>query len=216
MIALTIPSHASISPRWMVHTLDWGVLSTISSRIVQSVDSQRISPAVVTAVADESVMPVPFGNIYSFVDGTCDNSTGIPYIYGTYLDQTFVDSQYNKAVSLSLSEASLPSVCGGKSLPSCTISRSSHGDPENPICARLVLSGFIVVLSKEDEEYDFAKQAIFHRHSSMEEWPEDHNWVVAKIDVQDIWLIDFFGGAAVLNIDAYKAVNLMSMEDEDK
>ena len=160
-------------------------------------------------------MPVPFGNIYSFVDGTCNNSSGIPYIYGTYLDQTFVDSQYNTAVSLSLSEASLPSVCGGKALPSCSISQSSHGDPENPVCARLVVSGFIVVLSKEDEEYRFAKQAIFHRHPSMEEWPDDHDWVVAKIDVQDIWLIDFFGGAAVLDVDAYKAVNLMSKEKED-
>jgi hypothetical protein len=158
-------------------------------------------------------MPVPFGNIYSFVDGTCNNSTGTPYLYGTYMDQTFVDFQKNAAVSMSLSEASLSSVCGGEALESCKISNSGFGDPENPVCARLVLSGVLVVLSKDDAEYKFAKSAIFKRHASMEEWPENHDWVVAKIDVQDIWLIDFFGGASILNVDAYKKVDLFSMED---
>ena len=96
----------------MVHTLDWGVLSTISTR-----------------VGDDASNPIPFGNIYSFVDGTCDESTGIIYLYGTYMDQSFADSLQNDMVSFSLSEASLSSVCAERhGLDSCTLG-TKYGDP---------------------------------------------------------------------------------------
>lgn len=74
--------------RWMVHSLDWGVVSTISSRL-----GGDGSPAI------------PFGNVYSFVDGPCDKSTGVPYLYGTYMDQSFTDTESNDMVSLTLSES---------------------------------------------------------------------------------------------------------------
>ena len=151
--------------RWMVHSLDWGVLSTISSRF------------------PDRAAPVPFGNIYSFVDGTCDNSTGIPYLYGTYMDQSFQDSLQNSAVSLTLSEASLPSVCGGSNLPACQNSNHGFGDPENPPCARLTLTGVLSVIPEDEEydEFDFARTALFQRHSAMQDWPRNHQWVIAKI-----------------------------------
>lgn len=179
--------------RWMVHSLDWGVLSTISSRFT-----------------DHSAA-VPFGNIYSFVDGTCDNSTGIPYIYGTYMDQSFQDSLLNTAVSFTLSEASLASVCGGSNLPTCKI--HGFGDPENPPCARLTLTGVLSVvlegdIDDEDNEFYFARNALFQRHSSMENWPRNHRWIIAKIDIQDIWLIDYFGGASILDVEKYRNVDL--------
>ena len=198
--------------RWMVHSLDWGVLSTISSRFTDH-------------------HPVPFGNIYSFVDGTCDNSTGIPYIYGTYMDQSFQDSLSNTAVSFTLSEASLASVCysggagGSNLLPACKISRNGYGDPENPPCARLTLTGILTVVAEsknkdmEDEihsEFDFAQKALFQRHFAMEEWPRNHKWVIAKIEIQDIWLIDYFGGASILNVEKYKSVDLTPSPDADE
>ena len=74
--------------RWMVHSLDWGVVSTISSRL-----GDKNSPAI------------PFGNVYSFVDGPCDKSTGVPYLYGTYMDQSFADTKSNEMISLALSES---------------------------------------------------------------------------------------------------------------
>jgi Pyridoxamine 5'-phosphate oxidase len=58
--------HKTAVARWMVHTLDWGIVSTLSTR-----DASGSSDTV-------SVVR-PFGNVYSFVDGTCDNSTGIPF-----------------------------------------------------------------------------------------------------------------------------------------
>jgi Pyridoxamine 5'-phosphate oxidase len=185
--------------RWMVHSLDWGVLSTISSRFT------------------DQTAAVPFGNIYSFVDGTCDNSTGIPYIYGTYMDQSFQDSLLNTAVSFTLSEASLASVCGGSNLPSCKI--HGFGDPENPPCARLTLTGVLSVVlvgdsdDDEDNEFYFAQKALFQRHSSMENWPRNHKWIIAKIEIQDIWLIDYFGGASILDVEKYRSVDLTPVLD---
>ena len=113
--SLVLPPRPDVSSkaetaRWMVRVLDWGTLSTISTRFGGDNDGDQL--------------PVPFGNVYSFVDGTCDKSTGVPYIYGTYLDQTFIDTKQNAKVSLTLSEASLSSVCTAKhGLDSCTLGK---------------------------------------------------------------------------------------------
>ncbi|CAB9503797.1 Protein CREG2 [Seminavis robusta] len=184
--------HKELTARWMVHSLNWGVLSTISSRLTSS-EGDRLS--------------IPFGNVYSFVDGTCQNSTGTPYFYGTHLDQSFKDSLVNNHASLTLSEASISSVClstssaGVMKRKACQIGLK-YGDPENPVCARLTLTGTLEEVTVPAEK-EWALQSIFQRHSSMEQWPQDHDWVVAKLVLKDIWLIDFFGGASILDLDAY-------------
>lgn len=182
----------ALTARWMVHSLDWGVVSSISTRLGGD---------------DEGAQIVPFGNVYSFVDGPCDKATGVPYLYGTYMDQSFADAKSNDMISLTLSESSLSSVCPNDAIESCMLG-SEYGDPENPVCARLTLTGKFVALEDDSEEFVFAKQAFFERHPSMKSWPDGHGWVVAKIDIQDIWLIDYFGGATVLDPKGYFAVDL--------
>lgn len=182
--------------RWMVHSLDWGTLTTISTRL-----------------GDRNI---PFGNIYSFVDGTCTNSTGVPYFFGTYLDQSLIDSIDNPMVSLSLSEASLSSVCGNKDvLEECSLA-SKYGDPENPVCARLTITGELVVLDDDSTEYEFASTSLFQRHSTMAHWPRDHNWLIFKINIQDVWLIDYFGGASIIHPEDYFRVDLLAQVDQAK
>ena len=191
-----------LTARWMVHSLNWGVLSTISSRLT----------------ADADGVAIPFGNVYSFVDGTCENATGTPYFYGTYMDQSFQDSLDNTNAALTLSEASISSVCLDKTVSSqqpheqppfrrkaCQVGLK-YGDAENPVCARLTLTGKLVEVTDPDEK-DWARHAIFSRHESMKGWPQDHDWVVGKLVLSDIWLIDFFGGASILDLDAYYAAN---------
>jgi hypothetical protein len=68
---------------WMAHTLERGILSSISTRLTGN-------------------NPVPFGNVYSFVDGPCNNATGTPYPYGTSMHQTFADALSNPTVALTL------------------------------------------------------------------------------------------------------------------
>lgn len=197
--------------RWMVHTLDWGVLSTISTRL-----STRS----------------PFGNVYSFVDGSCRNATGIPYFYGTYFDQSFQDMKQNPQASFTLSEASFNSVCIAKSsststnktsgapLKACAIHaptshhhHSSHsGDPENPVCARLTLTGTLTPVHNTTLEFATIQAAMFVRHATMRDWPQDHGWTIVKLQIEDVWLIDYFGGASIIKVKDYFAAQLIPDE----
>lgn len=184
--------------RWMAHSLDWGTLTTISTR--------------------SEVHSAPFGNIYSFVDGPCEESTGIPYFYGTYMDQSFIDMKRNPSASFTLSEASLASVCGAKALPACSVAMNSNGvrgDPESPVCARLTLTGKMVEVPKESDEYAKMLAAFYARHAQMQYWPVDHDWVIAKLEVSDVWFIDYFGGASILDVDAYLNANIMALKESN-
>ena len=122
------------------------------------------------------------------------------------MDQSFADSKKNEMVSLSLTEASLSSVCTERhGIDACMIG-TQYGDPENPVCARLTLTGSLVILTEDSDEFKFAQNALFERHQTMESWPKNHNWIIAKIDITDIWLIDFFGGATILSPEEYFSV----------
>ena len=78
------------------------------------------------------------------------------------------------------------------------------GDPENPPCARLVLSGRMVDLRGSAEEAD-AKAALVAAHPSFKEYPASHDFFVSKLDLDGIWLIDMFGGAALISPADYYA-----------
>ena len=58
--------------------------------------------------------------------------------------------------------------------------------------------------------------ALFQRHTSMQSWPSDHNWIISKLVIQDIWLIDYFGGATILSLDDYFDVKLNKDEEEEE
>ena len=190
--AAVLLSSASLTPppardkaataRWMAHTLDWGVLSTVSTRTEG------------TTVGD------PFGNPYSFAD-----IDGVPYFYTSMLDSSMKDLAHNGGnisgrVSLALSEATLPA---DKASKACTIQPSTLGDPENPPCARLVLTGTLAAVDKAAPDYGVAKQALFTKHPSFSKYPPTHYFFVAKLAIDGIWLIDFYGGAAIVSPDDY-------------
>jgi len=175
------PFQKEETARWIAHNLTWGVLATSSSI--------------------DSLVGGPFANPYSFADGTTDASTGVPYFYLSLLDQSAQDVFVggNTMVSLGLTEQEV----GG--FRACSIDKG--GDPENPPCARLVLNGNFLNISGTDEEAT-AQEALFSRHPSMEDWPSDHSWFFAKIDISYIWLIDIYGGAAVIDPADYFAVEM--------
>jgi hypothetical protein len=188
--------------RLMVHTLDWGVLTTLTSRLSKEGDS------VTTAM--------PFGNVYSFVAGPCKSNatTGTPYLYATYLDQSLQDMKRNPSASLTLSEASVASVCGAEALEARKLLSDNSGDPENPVCARLTLSG--VLVEGDPAEFKEVQAAFFEGHTQMQVWPVHHNWVILKLVIQDIWLIDYFGGASILDVDDYHSAPLSGLAEKDE
>ena len=159
----------------MVSNLAWGVLSTTSTR------SEGTSPGTA------------FGNPYSYAD-----VDGVPYIYASDLDASMVDVFAKNATvgaaSLALSEAALKELDGSATQPSCDIKNvQALGDPENPPCARLVLSGAVSKVAVGTDEESRAKEALFARHPSFKHYPSGHSFYVAKLSLTGIWLINMFG-----------------------
>ena len=37
----------------------------------------------------------------------------------------------------------------------------------------------------------------------MKKWPDSHDWGVWKIDIEEIWLIDIYGGPSDVPVDEY-------------
>jgi len=128
-----------------------------------------------------------FGNPISVAE-----INGQPYFYVSLLDESMHDIQVDPECTLSLSEASLD----------CTALKL---DPEDPRCTRLSLTGKMLNVS-DQTEHDKAKTIMFNLHPGMKSWPADHNWAVYKLDIEKIWLIDFFGGPADIAPKDYFAV----------
>jgi hypothetical protein len=121
---------------------------------------------------------VAFGNPNSFVA----LSNGSLFFYVAGQDASMIDVAKNNSVSFTLSEAQIPGKCNS----------TSTLDPEDPRCARLVFSGTFVKATATDE----LKTAMFGRHPAMKSWPAGHAFYFGTLNIADIWLIDFFGGAS--------------------
>lgn len=170
------PTDKAATARWMVHNNKWGTFSTINSR-------ERLG--------------APFGNIASFSDGAPNESTGTLYFLHSNLDSSMKDVMVDDSVSFTLSEAQM-GYC-----------QQMEYDMEDPRCARLNLSGKLVELS-DKMEIEEAKKAVFSKHPSMEEWygmgdddPSGHDFHFWKMELEEIWLVDFFGGAAHVGTEAW-------------
>lgn len=88
---------------------------------------------------------------------------------------------------------------------SASTNTSIAPDPEDPTCARLTYTG---TMRKVDaSKKDAVEAAMFARHPQMKSWPSGHGWFFATIDLtSDLWLIDFYGGAAMITPADYYAV----------
>ena len=80
---------------------------------------------------------------------------------------------------------------------------ASTGDPENPVCARLTLTGTLAEVPTDSTEFVTIRANLLERHPQMNDWPTDHDWVIVKLVLQHIWLIDYYGGATVLDPTTY-------------
>eukprot|EP00540_Astrosyne_radiata_P014849 CAMPEP_0116839880 /NCGR_PEP_ID=MMETSP0418-20121206/10022_1 /TAXON_ID=1158023 /ORGANISM="Astrosyne radiata, Strain 13vi08-1A" /LENGTH=202 /DNA_ID=CAMNT_0004470059 /DNA_START=85 /DNA_END=693 /DNA_ORIENTATION=+ len=162
----------------------------------------------------EKLDPAPFGNIFSIADAPCGETSSNIYIYGTFMDQSFKDWSVNSndAVSLTLSDANLDANCLAGS--DSSLLKTCSSNPMNPPCARVVFTGKMQLL--EDESgIQAARDALFSKHPDMKNWPKDHGFVAAKLDVQDIWFIDFYGGASILDIEKFQKAELTKKSPSD-
>ncbi|XP_050381119.1 uncharacterized protein LOC126798254 [Argentina anserina] len=137
----------------------------------------------------------PFGNVVSFSDGEPGKGKGIPYFYLTALDPTAKNVQKDQRASLTISEHPI-GTCG-------------KVDPENPTCAKITLTGKLRIANGSPNERKIAKKALFSKHPEMKYWPKGHNFQFFKLDIEDIFLINWFGGPKPLTVDQYLQAKLI-------
>ncbi|XP_037077728.1 protein CREG1-like [Pollicipes pollicipes] len=151
--------------------------------------------AMATISSREPTRGMPFANVFSVADGTRYRSTGVPYLYLTDMEISVKDLRVNNNASLTMS------------LAQTTFCQQHDYDPEDPLCAHVILSGRVLQVDPDEPEYTFARDALFARHPEMPDWPVGHNWFVAKLDIMDIIVLDFFGGAKTVNTVDYFAAD---------
>uniref|UniRef100_A0A0P4WDJ7 CREG-like beta-barrel domain-containing protein n=1 Tax=Scylla olivacea TaxID=85551 RepID=A0A0P4WDJ7_SCYOL len=150
--------------------------------------------SIATISTADPIKGYPFGNIMSISDGTVDRSSGTPYAYITRMDLSGKDLLMDNRATLSISEAQ-SDYCQKHDL-----------DPEDPRCARILLTGTMEEIKNGTSEAEFAKAALFSRHPVMESWPTDHHWIFVKLKIEHIYVLDFFGGAKEVDVvDYYNA-----------
>jgi len=133
----------------------------------------------------------PTANVFSVSDGTVDKSTGIPYFYLSDLELSMHDLKANNKASITMS------------LAQGDYCKKLEYDAEDPRCAHLILTGKIVTLDENSDEYTLAKEGLFNRHPEMPTWPASHGWTFRKLDIENIMLLDFFGGVKTPTVEEY-------------
>lgn len=66
----------------------------------------------------------------------------------------------------------------------------------------------LFILQVNEKEADYAKNSLFLRHPEMKTWPSSHNWFFAKLNITNIWVLDYFGGPKVVTPEEYFNVTL--------
>ncbi|XP_078264776.1 protein CREG1 [Rhinoraja longicauda] len=135
---------------------------------------------------------LPFSNVFSLSDGPRHQGSGVPYLYLTPLEVSVQDIKINPEVSLAMT------------LAETDYCRKNGFDAQSPLCCRVMLSGTIVTVN--EKEVKIAKKALFERHPVMASWPSDHGWFFAKLNITNIWVLDYFGGIKTVTPEEYYSV----------
>ncbi|CAH2080000.1 unnamed protein product [Thlaspi arvense] len=140
----------------------------------------------------------PFGNVVSYSDGLPEKGNGIPYFYLTILDPTTRNALKDSRASFAISES-----------PIGTCKR----DPMDPTCSKLTLTGKLLQVDEGSKEEEVAKEALFTKHPEMMDWPKEHDFRFFKLEIINIFLINWYGGAKSITVDEYlryKAIKVAS------
>nr|ATU82451.1 venom pyridine 5' phosphate oxidase [Lethocerus distinctifemur] len=157
--------------RYVVHNSDWCSVSHVSRQ--------------------NQTYGYPQARVFSMVDGPTYNSTGVPYIYVTLMDEGTQDLLKTGRCSMTMSLAQ-GDYCKNQSY-----------DPEDPRCPQVILTGNCLKVPDQTEEWNFARNSLFCRHPIMARWPPGHQWIVMKLQVKNILLVDDIGGNKYPTVEEY-------------
>ncbi|KAL1022079.1 hypothetical protein UPYG_G00021930 [Umbra pygmaea] len=123
------------------------------AKMARFVANQCDWASMATISTHEPVQGQPFSNAFSVSDGPVGSGTGVPYMYLTRMEISVQDLKVNPQASLSMS------------LAQTDFCKDQGFDPQSPLCAHIIFSGFVVEIN--GTEATFAKKALFSRHPEM-------------------------------------------------
>ncbi|XP_004646096.1 protein CREG1 isoform X1 [Octodon degus] len=150
--------------------------------------------ALATISVLEAVRGQPFADVLSLSDGPPGAGSGVPYFFLSPLQLSVHNLEENPHASLTMS------------LAQTDFCRKHLFDPQSPLCVHIMLSGTVTKVN--ETEMDFAKHSLFTRHPEMKSWPSSHNWFFAKLNITNIWVLDYFGGAKIVTPEEYYNVTI--------
>ncbi|EEZ99047.1 protein CREG1 [Tribolium castaneum] len=151
--------------------------------------------SIATTSTQKAIQGYPFVSLKSVSDGPLTNSTGIPYLYMTDLDVSGQDINKDNRCTIMAS------------LAESDYCKQKDFDPQDPRCAKLIITGKMLKIDKSSPEYQFGQDALFSKHPSMKWWPKDHDFYVSKVDIEQIAVLDFFGGIKYVSKEDYFSAN---------
>ncbi|KAK5649498.1 hypothetical protein RI129_000527 [Pyrocoelia pectoralis] len=151
--------------------------------------------ALSTVSTIPSIESYPYTSLESIVDGFDEKGNGVPYFFVTSLDQSIKDIQADNRCSVMATLAELD-WCSKNNL-----------DPEDPRCQRVVLSGTFVWVDNTTQEHTMALENMFKKHPQFKYWPDIHSFNIAKMEVKQVTLFDWFGGLKLIDLKEYFNAN---------
>lgn len=148
-----------------------------------------------TISARDSTVGDPFASSLSIADGLRGSGSGVPYFYQAPISMTTIDLMANPRMSL------------GITLAMTDFCTRMHYDQQSPLCSKVMLNGKWNIIMEDTDEENMAKEFLFSRHPEMEDWPANHDFHFAKMEMDSIRILDYFGGAQNIPIDEYLAAN---------
>lgn len=138
----------------------------------------------------------PMVNIISIADSARnEKSTGNVYFYLTDLDFTGQDLAKDNKMTMMLTQ---------DQDMSC---RKTNTDSMEPTCARIMLTGSIQKLEPNSKEYSFALNSMVSRHPASKKWVVTHTFYLCKLMIQNIVVLDYYGGPHYVTISDYYNAN---------
>lgn len=159
--------------------------------------------SIATISTQSSIKGYPFVGLKSLSDGPETNSTGIPYLYMTEMDISGKDLETDPRVTVMAT------------LAQSDYCRTENFDPQDPRCAKVIISGKFIKINKNSPEYKFGQESLFDRHPAMKTWPTDHEFYVSKVDPIQIDVLDYFGGIKHVSREDYFNANITNIINAD-
>ncbi|XP_034116429.1 protein CREG1 [Drosophila sulfurigaster albostrigata] len=167
------------------------------TKIVRELVHRANWASVGTISTNGYVKDYPMVNIISIDDNNEQKvSTGVIRFLLTDLDFTGNDWQSNNKVTFMFTD---------EQTLNC---KSYNKDPMEPTCARAMLSGQVTKMDKDSPKYNSSLRVFIDRHPAAEKWITRHQFYLCELDIQNIFVLDFYGGPHQVNVSDYYAINI--------